>query len=95
MELNTKFLEYDGYFVDEDPARPYRPPDSRCRPAFSGGRAARCASSRASLLPLPCPVRTLTLTPLLTVSSPVARRCAPGMVNPAAGGHTTPCLLVA
>ena len=41
MELNTKILEYDGYFVDEDPAGPDRPPDSRCRPAFSGGRAAR------------------------------------------------------
>jgi hypothetical protein len=30
MEQNTKFLEYDGYFVDEDSAGRYPPPDSRC-----------------------------------------------------------------
>ena len=38
MELNTNFLEYDSQLVDEDPAGPDRPPDSRCRPPFSGGR---------------------------------------------------------
>jgi hypothetical protein len=29
MELNTKFLEHDGQFVDEGPAGPDRRPDSR------------------------------------------------------------------
>jgi hypothetical protein len=38
MDLNTNFMEYDGQFVDEASAGPDRPPDSRCRPPFSGGR---------------------------------------------------------
>ena len=30
MELNTNFLEHDGYFFDEDSGGRYPPPDSRC-----------------------------------------------------------------
>jgi hypothetical protein len=93
MLAKTKILKYEGYFVDEGPACPCPPPDSRCRPAVSGGRGARCAASPASPLPLPFSRADADAAAQLTVSSPVARRCAPGMVNPAAGGRTTPCLL--
>ena len=41
MDQDTNFVEYDGQLVDEDPAGRYPPPDSRCRPALSGGRPAR------------------------------------------------------
>jgi hypothetical protein len=41
MNQNTNFVEYDGQLVDEDPAGPDGPPDSRCRPPVSGGRRAR------------------------------------------------------
>ena len=44
MDKNTNFVEYDGQLVDEDPAGPDRPPDSRCRPAFSGGSVGQVSS---------------------------------------------------
>ena len=71
-------------------------PRMLCGRGFPGGQGVSTTSSPATHSTLSFLTDALFRRPLqLTVSPPVARRCASGMVKPAPGGQLTPWKLMA